>query len=214
MKLYSYYRSSAAYRVRIALNIKRVDAEIIPVNLLNTEHQIPEFLKKNPSGLVPAFEDKVEGETAFLSQSMAICEFLEESHPEPPLLPKDAFARAQVRALTNTICCDIHPLNNLRVLRYLENELSVSEDQKKQWYAHWVRMGFKSVEQQLRANGSTGKFCYGDTATLADLALIPQVYNALRFKCDLNEFTTIRKINENCNQISAFIDAHPDNQTG
>ncbi|TMP31781.1 maleylacetoacetate isomerase [Pseudoalteromonas rubra] len=204
MKLYTYFRSSAAYRVRIALNLKQLDHELVPVNLLKSEQQGAEYLSKNAQGLLPALET----EQGMLAQSLAILEWLEETFDATPLLPADAWQKAQVRNFSYAIACDIHPIDNLRVLKYLSNELSVSDEQKNTWYQHWVIEGFKKLEVMLGDDA----FCFGDTPTLADVCLVPQVYNALRFKVDMSEFPKIARIYEHCNTLSAFIEAAPENQ--
>ncbi|MDQ9009129.1 maleylacetoacetate isomerase [Acinetobacter gerneri] len=208
MKLYSYFRSSAAYRVRIALNLKNLDCEIIPVHLLNNggEQHGQAYRQINPSELLPAL---VEDDFA-LAQSLSILEYLEEKYPEHALLPNNLQDRARVRAFCQNIACDIHPLNNLRVLKYLKHELQISEDEKTAWYKHWVEIGFKSLEQQLV--DSNGKFCFGDQATLADCCLIPQVYNAKRFNIDLSAFPKISAIYQYCSGLDAFKNAAPEAQ--
>lgn len=208
MKLYSYFRSSAAYRVRIALNLKNLDCEIIPVHLLNNggEQHGQAYRQINPSELLPAL---VEDDFA-LAQSLSILEYLEEKYPEHALLPNNLQDRARIRAFCQNIACDIHPLNNLRVLKYLKHELQISEDEKTAWYKHWVEIGFKSLEQQLV--DSNGKFCFGDQATLADCCLIPQVYNAKRFNIDLSAFPKISVIYQHCSGLDAFKNAAPEAQ--
>lgn len=208
MKLYSYFRSSAAYRVRIALNLKNLDCEIIPVHLLNNggEQHSQAYRQINPSELLPAL---VEDDFA-LAQSLSILEYLEEKYPEHALLPNNLPDRARVRAFSQNIACDIHPLNNLRVLKYLKHELQISDDEKNAWYKHWVEIGFKSLEQQLL--DSNGKFCFGDQATLADCCLIPQVYNAKRFNIDLSAFPKVSAIYQHCSGLNAFKNAAPEAQ--
>jgi maleylacetoacetate isomerase len=169
MKLYSYFRSSAAYRVRIALNLKQLDYVIQPVHLLKNEQQQESYIALNPSQLVPSLIDQ---DQSFI-QSLNILEYLEERYPSLPLLPTDLVERAKVRAFSQTIACDIHPLDNLRVLKYLKHELAVNDEQKNQWYQHWIIEGFKSLEMQLK--DSNGQFCFGTQATFADCCLIPQV---------------------------------------
>ncbi|WP_062269783.1 maleylacetoacetate isomerase [Endozoicomonas arenosclerae] len=204
MKLYSYFRSSAAYRVRIALNLKKLDHELVPVNLLKSEQTGSDYKGINPQGLVPT----LEVESGRLSQSMAMLEWLEETCPEPAIIPGDAWQKAQIRSLANLISCDIHPLNNLRVLKTLQAELGATDEQKTQWYQHWIQVGFDAFEQQL----GDSDFCVGDTPTLADICLVPQVYNALRFKVPLTDYPKIRKIYQHCNELKAFIDASPEQQ--
>ncbi|OZI36511.1 maleylacetoacetate isomerase [Bordetella genomosp. 1] len=210
MQLYGYFRSSAAYRVRIALNLKGLAYESVPVHLVKDGgQQLSETYRAlNPAALVPTLVD----EGAALGQSMAIIEYLDETRPEVPLLPSDPLGRARVRGIAQAIACDTHPLNNLRVLKYLKHELKVSEDAKNGWYRHWVAVGLEAVERMLAASEATGRFCHGDTPTLADLCLVPQVYNARRFDCDLSAYPTIVRIDAACNAVKAFIDAQPQNQ--
>lgn len=204
MKLYTYFRSSAAYRVRIALNLKALDHEMVPVNLLKSEQQSDDYLNVNPQGLLPALET----ENGKLGQSLAILEYLDEIHPETPLLPNEPWQKAQVRSFAYAIACDIHPIDNLRVLKYLTGELCVTEEQKTAWYLYWIRIGFEKLEKQIGATD----FCCGDTPSLADVCLVPQVFNALRFGLDLAQFPKINAIYQRCNSIQAFIDAAPENQ--
>jgi maleylacetoacetate isomerase len=210
MRLYTYFRSSAAYRVRIALNLKGLAYEAIPVHLLREggEQKQARYKAMNPLGLVPTLET----DSGVITQSMAMIEWLEEAYPERPLLPTNADARAQVRAIAQTIACDIHPLNNLRVLAYLNQELGVSDEKRAQWYRHWVQEGLEAVERLLLQSASHGSFCYGDTPTLADCCLVPQVFNAQRFHCALEGFCTIQKIVQNCNSMPAFRNAAPELQ--
>lgn len=207
MELYGYFRSSAAYRVRIALNVKGLEVTHIPLSIFEGEHKGQAYRKKNPQGFVPYFTD---GDVT-MGQSMAILEYLEEAYPEPALLPRDAAGRARVRQLSGIIACDIHPVDNLRVLKYITDELGVSEAQKTAWYHHWIREGFKAFETLLEG-GASGDFCHGDNVTFADLCLVPQVYNARRFNCPLDDFPSILRITENCNRLAAFRDALPENQ--
>ncbi|MEN8367068.1 maleylacetoacetate isomerase [Acinetobacter bereziniae] len=206
MKLYSYFRSSAAYRVRIALNLKQLDYVIQPVHLLKNEHQQESYIALNPSQLVPSLIDQ---DQSFI-QSLNILEYLEEGYPSLPLLPTDLVERAKVRAFSQTIACDIHPLDNLRVLKYLKHELAVNDEQKSQWYQHWIIEGFKSLEMQLK--DSNGQFCFGTQATFADCCLIPQVYNAKRFNVDLSDFPKIQSIDQHCLSLPAFLRAIPEQQ--
>lgn len=210
MKLYSYFRSSAAYRVRIALNLKGLPYETVAVHLLRQggEQLLPEYRRLNPTALVPTL---VDGDLA-LGQSMAILEYLEETHPEPALLPGDAAGRGRVRAIAQTIACDIHPLDNLRVLKYLKHEMKVSEESKNAWYKHWVELGLAGVEGLLAHDAATGEFCHGDRPSLADLCLVPQVANARRFECDLSAMPTIVRIDARCQELEAFRQAAPANQ--
>ncbi|WP_459614667.1 maleylacetoacetate isomerase [Bordetella sp. 2513F-2] len=210
MQLYSYFRSSAAYRVRIALNLKGLPYEYVPVHLLKDGGQqlAPDYRRVNPAALVPTL---VDGDLS-LGQSMAIIEYLDETHPEPALLPADPAGRARVRAIAQAIACDIHPLNNLRVLKYLKHELKVEEEAKNAWYRHWVMLGLESLEQMLAADAQTGRHCHGDAPTLADLCLVPQIYNARRFECDLSAFPTLVRIDAACLALPAFADAAPERQ--
>lgn len=210
MKLYSYFRSSAAYRVRIALNLKGLVADIIPVHLLKDggQQRQQDYLDINPTALVPTL---VDGDVA-LAQSMAIVEYLEETHPHPALLPSDAQERARVRAIAQLIACDIHPLNNLRVLQYLKHTLNIDDAGRDQWYLHWVQLGLTGVEAMLADSPKTGEFCHGDQPGFADLMLVPQVANARRFGCDLSAMPNVVRIDAACNTLDAFINAAPANQ--
>jgi maleylpyruvate isomerase len=209
MKLHGYFRSSAAFRVRIALNLKGLAYESVSHHLRKGEQRAPGFLKLNPMGLVPALEDGPQA----LSQSLAIIEYLDETHPKPPFLPNAPAERARVRALALSIACDIHPLNNLRVLTYLKNDLKVSDAQHDAWYRHWIVEGFKGLEGMLKTGG-TGQFCHGDAPTLADICLVPQVFNAKRLLDDaaLAAFPTIMRIFGNCMKLEAFDKAQPSKQ--
>lgn len=211
MNLYSYFRSSAAYRVRIALNLKQLPCEILPVHLLRDggeQHQ-PAYRAVNPAGLVPALEDQGQ----VLIQSLAIIEYLEEQYPQTPsLLPGNAADRARIRGIAQTIACDIHPLNNLRVLQYLSGTLGLGDEQKTAWYRHWVAEGLGAVERLLAGDSRTGAFCHGDSPTLADCCLVPQVFNAERFGCDLSGLPTITCIVANCQALEAFRQAAPERQ--
>ncbi len=211
MELYTYFRSTAAYRVRIALNLKGLQADYRYVHLMKDggQQRQPAYRTVNPQGLVPALEDNGQ----VLTQSLAILEYLEETHPQPPLLPKDALGRARVRALAQIVVSDIHPLNNLRVLKYLEKELAADESARKQWYYHWVAEGFTAIEELLSGNPATGTFCHGGQPTLADICLVPQVFNAKRFSVDLSPYPTIQRIDSRCLTLKAFSDAAPENQT-
>lgn len=210
MKLTTYFRSTAAYRVRIALNLKGLAHELIPIHLLNDggQHKTPDFLAKNPDGLIPVLE--TEGRV--LAQSIAILEYLEEAHPNVALLPDTPLDRAYVRGLVQTIASDIHPLNNLRVLQFLVREVGASEEQKSLWYHNWIAKGFTGLETRLAATSNCGQYCFGDSPTLADVCLIPQVYNALRFDCPMDSYPTINRINEHCLSLKAFDDSTPQNQ--
>jgi len=203
--LYSYYRSSAAFRVRIALNLKGVHCTIVPVNLLAGEQRSDRYRAINPQGLVPAL---ALADGRVITQSGAILEFLESSYPQPPLLPGDPYARARVRSLCNVVACDIHPLNNLRVLDYLVRELGASEEQKTAWYHRWLAEGFASLEQQVDG----GDFAHGDAPGMADVYLVPQIYNALRLRFDITPFPRLARIYGHCTGLAAFAAAHPDAQ--
>ena len=205
MTLYGYFRSSTSYRTRIAMNLKQLDYDYVAVNLAKDEQLEAIFQSINPQGLVPV----VQVNDLWLYQSPAILEWLEEVYPEHPLLPKDAAARMQVRALSAMIGCDIHPLNNRRILQYLRNELSVDEDQVMAWCHRWMSEGFDALEKRLAQDKTRGKFCYGDSPTFADCYLIPQVSSAERFKVDLSAYPNIVAIDAHCRTLKAFADADP-----
>jgi maleylpyruvate isomerase len=210
MKLYTYFRSSAAYRVRIALNLKGLPYEAVPVHLVKGggEQLKDDYRAVNPSALVPTLQE----EGATITQSMAILEYLEETHPEAPLLPSAPLDRARVRALAQMIACDIHPVNNLRVLRYLVRTLKISDDAKDEWYRHWVDEGFAALETHLAGDSAPGRFCHGDAPTMADCFLVPQVYNAARFDIDMTPYPRIASIDAACAALPAFAAAHPARQ--
>ena len=210
LELYSYFRSSAAYRVRIALGLKGLDHTILPVHLLRDggEQLSARYLEINPEGLVPALSD--DGQ--IITQSLAIIEYLDETHGPASLLPQSPIGRARVRALALQIACDIHPVNNLRVLRYLSRELKADQAQRDAWYHHWILTGFQSVEQQLKRSPDTGLYCHGDQPGLADCCLVPQVFNARRYDIDLTPFPTIERIVAQCDTLAAFQAAHPSRQ--
>jgi maleylacetoacetate isomerase len=208
MKLYGYWRSSAAYRVRIALNLKGLPYESVSINLMKGEQYQPGYAAINPQNLVPVLEDQGQR----LYQSLAIIQYLEETHPEPPLLPRDPVERNRVRSLALIVACEIHPLNNPRVLNYLTGNFGISEEQKLAWYHNWVKTGFAALEKRLATETGTGRYCHGDTPGFADIALVPQMANAVRFKVDLSAFPTIRRINDECQNIEAFQKAAPQNQ--
>ena len=207
LRLHNYFRSSASFRVRIALALKGLEFEYVPVQLTKNEQLRPDYAALAPARLVPLLQD---GDLR-LTQSLAIIEYLDETHPEPPLLPASPAARARVRALALDIACEIHPLNNLRVLRYLVHELKVSEDAKNGWYRHWVEDGLEVVERQLVGRPETGAFCHGDTPTLADITLVPQIFNAQRFDCRLDHVPTLMRIFSACMALPAFEKAQPSN---
>jgi maleylacetoacetate isomerase len=210
MKLFDYFRSSAAYRVRIALNLKGVvPEERTSVHLRRGSQRAQEYLALNPQGLVPAVQ---LDDGRVLTQSLAIIEWLDETHPQPPLLPSDAEGRARVRGIALQIACDIHPLNNLRVLNYLIGTLGVSREQKDGWYRYWVDVGLEPLERQLANDADTGTFCHGESPTLADVCLVPQLANARRFDIDLSPWPTLTRIEAACNALPAFADAEPSRQ--
>ena len=205
MQLYNYFRSSASYRVRIALALKGLAYDYMPVNLPAGEQLEESYAAVSAARLVPLLKD---GDAA-LTQSLAIIEYLDETHPQPPLLPKDPLGRARVRALALDVACEIHPLNNLRVLRYLVHDLKVGEDDKNRWYRHWVETGLAALERQLAHHPSTGAFCHGDAPTLADCVLVPQIHNAKRFDCRLDHVPTVMRIFERCMALDAFAKTQP-----
>ncbi|RQP36440.1 maleylacetoacetate isomerase [Burkholderia ubonensis] len=207
MKLYSYFRSSASYRVRIALHLKQLPFDYVPVHLLRDGGQQlkDEYRALSPDSLVPTL---VDGDAA-LQQSLAIVEYLDETHPEPPLLPKAPLDRAYVRSIALQIACEIHPLNNLRVLKYLKHMLQVPEEAKNDWYRHWIEAGFETLEARLANDPRTGKLCFGDTPTLADICVVPQVFNANRFAIDTSRFPTIQRIHDYAMTLDAFKAAAP-----
>ncbi|HKX44866.1 MAG TPA: maleylacetoacetate isomerase [Burkholderiaceae bacterium] len=206
MQLYNYFRSSASYRVRIALALKGLAYDYLPVHLQRNEQMKPSYSELAPSRLVPTL---IEDDGHVLTQSMAIIEYLDETHPEPPLLPGDARARARIRALAQDVACEIHPVDNLRVLRYLVHEMKVGEDDKNRWYRHWVETGLEVVERRLAGHPQTGAFCHGDTPTLADCVLVPQIHNAQRFDCRLTHVPTVMRIFATCMQHDAFAKTQP-----
>ena len=208
MRLYGYFRSSAAFRVRIALNLKKLDYESVFIHLRRNDQQQPAYRAVNPQGLVPALEDGPER----LIQSLAIIEYLDEAYPAPPLLPERPADRARVRALADIVACDIHPINNLRVLRYLIHQMGHGEDAIPGWYNHWIGEGFAAFEALLAADRRTGVFCHGDQPGLADIALVPQVVNAERYRLDMKPYPTIARIYEACMRLDTFAAAHPDRQ--
>ena len=204
--LHDYYRSSAAYRVRIALNLKGVEYQRHAVNLVEGEQQDAGYRELNPQGFVPMLE--IDGHR--LTQSLAIIGYLDATRPEPPLIPNDPAGAAHVRAMALAVACDIHPLNNLRVLKYLSRELGQPEEARDAWYRHWVAEGLKALETMARP--SAGDFLFGDRVTLADICLVPQLYNARRFAVTITPYPTLRRVDENANALGAFAEAHPDRQ--
>jgi maleylacetoacetate isomerase len=207
MKLYNYFRSSASFRVRIALELKGLAYDYVPVHLARGDHKLPAYAAVSPAALVPTLEMD-DGER--LGQSMAIIEYLDETHPEPALLPADALGRARVRALAQLVACEIHPLNNLRVLKYLTRELKVEEDAKNTWYRHWVREGLQAYERELAVLPAS-TYSYGETPTLADCCLVPQIFNGQRFNADFSGLPRTMAAFESCMKLPAFQRAQPSN---
>jgi maleylacetoacetate isomerase len=207
MKLYDYFRSSAAFRVRIGLNLKGLKPERVFVHLRKGEQSAAPYLQVNPQGLVPALDDG----GAILIQSLAILEYLDETHPAPPFLPKAPADRARVRALANLIACDIHPLNNLRVLKYLETRMGQAQAARDEWYRHWVSEGFRAIEAML-ADPRTGAFCHGEGPGLADICFVPQVFNARRVNTPLDPYPRLMRVFEACMKTPAFANAEPSKQ--
>lgn len=210
MKLYTYYRSSAAYRVRIALHLKRLTYDAVPVHLTRTggEQRQPDYLALNPAGLVPTLDD----DGVVLTQSLAIIEYLDETFTDVPLLPALPRDRARVRALAQTIACDVHPLGNLRVMNYLGEHFGADQDAKDQWMRHWMSAGFAALEESLTENTARGLFCEGDRPGLADCLLVPQMYNARRYKLELKNYPILLEIEKHCLDLDAFDQARPENQ--
>ncbi|MCW8808097.1 MAG: maleylacetoacetate isomerase [Rhodanobacter sp.] len=208
--LYGYWRSSAAYRVRIALNLKRLDYESRPVHLLRDggEQHAPGYREINPQQLIPCLLD---GDRA-ITQSLAIMEYLDETRPEAPIMPVDSRGRARVRALAMAVACDIHPLGNLRVLQRLESQFAADEAQRAEWSRHWIASGFDALEAMLADNAATGGYCHGDSPGMADACLVPQVYNAIRWKLPLDDYPTLRRIHQKCMTLDAFKQAAPELQ--
>jgi maleylacetoacetate isomerase len=210
MKLYTFFRSSASYRVRIALNIKGLTYEQAPIHLRRGggEQLAPAYKAINPQALVPALEDNGK----ILTQSLAIIEYLEDTHPKPPLLPADPADRALVRSMALVIACEVHPIQNLRVLNYVKMEYGQTDEQVNRWAQHWIDLGVTALEQMIVAQPKRGKFCFGATPTLADICLIPQLGNARRYGCDLSKYPTILAIEKNCLALPAFAEAAPEKQ--
>ena len=214
MQLYNYFRSSASYRVRIALQVKGLDYDYLPVHLVKGEHKDPQYTQRVGDALVPTLV--TDGGSA-LAQSMAIIEYLEETHPTPALLPSTPLARARVRGLAQMVACEIHPVNNLRVLKYLVQDLKVEEAAKNAWYHHWTRNGLEAFERQLellaheraRQGMVRSVLCWGDTPTLADCCLVPQIFNAQRFQVNLDDLPLTMGVFDACMSLPAFANAHP-----
>lgn len=207
LKLYDYYRSSASFRVRIALNLKQLDYRIIPIHLINDggEQHSEKYQAVNPQQLVPSLglDDRT------ITQSLAIIEYLEETYPKPALLPTSAYERALARSYAYVIACDIHPLNNLRVLNYLSHELSINKYDRDAWYQHWIKLGLDALEKLIVKDNLSGDFCIGFVPSIADVCLIPQLYNARRFNCDIKSYHNLLRIEENCMKLAAFEFAYP-----
>ena len=210
MKLYTFYRSSASFRVRIALNLKGLTYDQVPIHLRRGggEQLMANYRAINPQALLPTLED----EGRHLTQSLAIIEYLEETHPNPPLLPKSALDRALVRSMALVIACEVHPIQNLRVLNYVKKEYNQTDEQVNLWAQHWIDLGLAALEQMITAQPARGKFCFGDSPTLADICLVPQLGNARRFDCDLSRYPSILSIEKACIAIPAFADAAPEKQ--
>ncbi|HJY83259.1 MAG TPA: maleylacetoacetate isomerase [Candidatus Binatia bacterium] len=210
MKLYNFFRSSASYRVRIALNLKGLPYEYVPIHLRRDggEQYMSAYKVLNPQGIIPTLED----DGRVLTQSLAIIEYLEERYPEPPLLPRDPADRAIVRSMALAIACEVHPLQNLRVLNYVRDVLHHPEEEMNAWGQHWITQGFTALEQMVRAVPNRGAFCFGNTPSLADLCLVPQFVNARRFGCDLSACPTLGQIDATCRALPAFANATPENQ--
>lgn len=208
MKLHTYFRSSAAFRVRIALHLKGLAHDTAFVHLAKGQHRLPEYGSVNPQALLPTLEDAGH----VLTQSLAIMEYLDETRPEKPLLPKDAVGRARVRSLSLLIACEIHPVNNLRVLQHLRSALGQSEDQVNAWYRHWIADGLAKLEADLKRLPNSGRYCHGDSPTMADCCLVPQIFNAQRYKCDTSAYPAAMRIFGECMKLDAFDRAQPSKQ--
>jgi len=209
VKLYTFFRGSSPFRVRIALNLKGLAYDSASVHLVKGEQRKPPYAAINPQSLVPAL---VLDDGQVLTQSLSIIEYLDETHPQPPLLPKDALGRARVRMLALIVACEIHPLNNARTLAHLRKAMSQTDDQVNAWYRHWVADGLAKVEASLNHFPGTGRFCHGDSPTMADCCLVPQVFNAKRFECDTKPYPTVMRIFDECMKLEAFDRAQPAKQ--
>lgn len=208
MKLYNYYRSSASYRVRIVASVKGIDYEYVSIDLARGESRAASFEALNPQGRVPTLE--VDGK--LIGQSLAICEYLEETHPNPPMLPRDPAGRARVRSLALAVACEIHPIGGGRAQSYLAKEFNASDAQRAEWSRHWMAEGFRSIESMLTGSKETGRFCHVDSPTIADAFLVPQVYNARLAKVDMTAYPTIQRICDECDKVEAFERARPERQ--
>jgi len=210
MKLYTFFRSSASFRVRIALNLKGLQYEQAPIHLRRGggEQLSAGYKAINPQALVPALEDGGK----ILTQSLAIIEYLEERYPQPPLLPRDPADKAVVRSMALIIACEVHPIQNLRVLQHVKREYNQSDEQVNRWAQHWIDLGLAALEQTIVAQPRRGRFCFGDTPTLADICLVPQLGNARRYGCDLSPYPAILEIEKNCMALPAFAEAAPEKQ--
>jgi maleylacetoacetate isomerase/maleylpyruvate isomerase len=208
VKLYTYFRSSAAFRVRIALNLKGLQYEPQLISLPKGVHRQPEYSKVNPQALVPTL---VTDDGFRLAQSIAIIEYVDETHPQPPLIPREGKARARVRSLSLLVACEIHPLNNLRTLQYLKRELKLGEGEVNAWYRHWIADGLGKLEAEMKSP-LTGKFSHGDAPTMADCCLVPQIFNAKRYDCDLAPYPTVMRVFGECMKLEAFDRAQPSRQ--
>ncbi len=209
MKLYTFFRGSSPFRLRIALNLKGLPYEAIPVHLGKGEHRKSEFGAINPQQLLPAL---VLDDGHVLNQSLAIIEYLDEVHPNPPLIPKEPKARARVRSLSLLVACEIHPLNNARTLAYLRKQMRQTEEQVNSWYRHWIADGLAKLEAQMSHTAGTGKFSHGDAPTMADCCLVPQIFNAQRFNCELAPYPTLMRVYAECMKLEAFDRAQPSKQ--
>jgi maleylpyruvate isomerase len=212
MKLYGFFRSSASYRVRIALNLKGLEYEYASVDLLKDETRGEDYRRINPQAIVPTLQDDGVDDGIIVPQSIAICEYLEERFPTPAILPRDSVGRTRVRAITLNIACEIHPLANRRTQVYLRDRFKLDDDDLAEWCRHWIGLNFAAIEEMLKNSGATGRFCHGDAPTMADIFLVPQIFNAGRVKLDMAPYPTIRRVNQECLKLDAFAAAHPARQ--